>query len=367
MGIQGNIAVLGAGAIGGSIGAYLAREGHEITVIDHWPDHIDAIKSSGLRLTDVQDDFTIEVRALHLSDLSSANLNFDTVFLSVKSYDTHWASTFVEPFLAPTGVVYPAQNGMNDETVASVVGFNRTVGCVPTISAAVYEPGHIVRTDPMQGLGFHIGELHGAITPRATEIAEALNVIGPTDVTTNIWGSRWSKLIANCMGNAPSGLIGPHPEDMTADQKELLGVLQIAITAEVLRVGTALGIVFEPLLGQFGGVSQEQFVEAQTLSQLHDLKAKADAVPRDGKLGLTSEQEQRLGVPGRASLLQDVIKGRRTEANYLNGYVVAKGALAEVPTPVNAAVTEVMDRVDRGELEPSPNNVDMLRTALPVS
>ncbi len=356
---------MGAGAIGGAIAAYLARDGYEITVIDPWADHIDAIRSDGLKLTDVKDSFSVDVEALHLSDLGAQDRQFDTVFLSVKSYDTKWAATFIERFLPPTGAVYPAQNGMNDEPVAEVVGFHRTVGCVPTISAAMYDPGHVIRTDPMQGLGFHVGELNGAITPRAQAVADALSVIGPADATSNIWGSRWSKLIANATGNAPSGLVGPHPEKMSADQQELLAMLRVAITAETLRVGTSLGFVFEPLFGPLGGVPQADFIEATTAAQYQHVKAKVDAVPSNGALGLTEEQVRRLGAPGRASLLQDVIKGRRTEANYLNGYVVEKGRLAGVDTPVNAAVTDVMNRVERGELEPSPDNVDLLRERLP--
>lgn len=365
MRIEGKIAVMGAGAIGGAIAAYLARDGYEITVIDQWADHIDAIRSDGLKLTDVKDSFTVNVDALHLSDMGARAAQFDTVFFSMKSYDTKWAATFIERFLKPTGAVYPAQNGMNDEAVAEVVGFNRTVGCVPTISSAIYDPGHVIRTDPMQGLGFHVGELHGGITPRAQAVADALNVIGPADATTNIWGARWSKLIANATGNAPSGLIGPHPENMTSDQKELLGLLQVAITAETLRVGTSLGFVFEPLFGPLGGVPQQEFIEATTVAQYQDVKAKVDAVPPSGALGLTDEQVKRLGAPGRASLLQDVIKGRRTEANYLNGYIVGKGQLAGVATPVNSAVTDVMNRVDSGDLKPSPDNVDLLRASLP--
>ncbi len=365
MRIEGKIAVMGAGAIGGSIAAYLARDGYEITVIDAWADHIDAIRSDGLRLTDVKDSFKVDVEALHLSDLGASARQFDTVFLSVKSYDTTWTTVFIERFLKPTGAVYPAQNGMNDEAVAEVVGFSRTVGCVPTISSAIYDPGHVIRTDPIKGLGFHVGELNGAITPRAQAVADALNVIGPADATSNIWGARWSKLIANATGNAPSGLIGPNPENMTADQQELLGLLQVAITAETLRVGTSLGFVFEPLFGPLGGVPQQEFIDATVADQYQQVKAKVDAVPANGALGLTDEQKERLGVPGRASLLQDVIKGRRTEANYLNGYIVEKGQLAGVATPVNAGVTDVMNRVERGELQPGPDNVDLLREFLP--
>ena len=145
--MEGNIAVLGAGAIGGSIAAYLAKSGYDITVIDQWVESVENMKRVGLRLTDVQEGFTAPVRALHLSEVSALREKFDVVFLSVKSYDTNWAAHFIEPYLKPDSFVLPAQNGMNDEPVASVVGRERTVGCVPVIAVGMYEPGHVTRTD----------------------------------------------------------------------------------------------------------------------------------------------------------------------------------------------------------------------------
>ena len=82
------IAILGVGAIGGTTGAYLTRDGHDVTLIDQWAAHIEKIRSDGLKLTDLDGEFTVPARALHLSDVSNLSEQFDIVYLSVKSYDT---------------------------------------------------------------------------------------------------------------------------------------------------------------------------------------------------------------------------------------------------------------------------------------
>ncbi|MFH1086499.1 MAG: 2-dehydropantoate 2-reductase N-terminal domain-containing protein, partial [Chloroflexota bacterium] len=142
------IAVLGAGGIGGSVGFSLSQAGHDVTLIDQWAEHVQTMQRRGLTLTDVNQEATVPVKALHLSDVSNVFEPFDIVFLSVKSYDTPWMAQLIAPHLGPGSFVLPTQNALNDETVARVVGYGRTVGCVTTISAGVYEPGHVVRTDP---------------------------------------------------------------------------------------------------------------------------------------------------------------------------------------------------------------------------
>ena len=143
------IAILGAGAIGGGIGAYLIREGYDVTLIDHWPAHIDAIKKRGLKLTDLKSEFTVKANALHIGEVSNTREPFDIVFLCVKSYDTRWSTYMIEPYLKPTGFILPAQNSLNDDPVASIIGYHRTIGCVPSISVGIYEPGHVIRTSPL--------------------------------------------------------------------------------------------------------------------------------------------------------------------------------------------------------------------------
>ena len=114
-----NIAVVGAGAIGAAIGGYLIEKGHSVTLIDQWADHIEAMKKKGLEIADRDRNFTVDVEAFHLSEVSSIQKKFDIVFLSVKSYDTRWSTYLIEPLLKQTGFILPAQNALNDELVVN--------------------------------------------------------------------------------------------------------------------------------------------------------------------------------------------------------------------------------------------------------
>jgi len=131
------IAIVGVGGIGGSIGAYIIREGYDVTLIDQWSAHVDKMKKDGLKLTDLKETFTVPAKAYHLSEVCNIREPFDIVYLSVKSYDTRWSAYLIEPLLKPTGFILPAQNALNDDLVASIVGYPRTVGCVPAISAPI--------------------------------------------------------------------------------------------------------------------------------------------------------------------------------------------------------------------------------------
>ncbi|MDP2948798.1 MAG: 2-dehydropantoate 2-reductase [Chloroflexota bacterium] len=355
-----HIAVLGAGAIGGTIGAYLTREGSDVTLIDQWAAHVEKIRSSGLKLTDLEKEFTVKPRALHLSDVSSLREQFDIVFLSVKSYDTRWATMLIEPFLKPDGFVLPAQNALNDEAVAGIVGAERTVGCVVTISAGVYEPGHVIRTDPLTAHAFSVGELSGSVTPRAREVADMLKAIGPSEVTTNIRGVRWAKMVTNCMANALSGIMGPQATSLSSDQRRAAGLIRATIGGEVVRVAQKLGIEVEPI----SGIPARDFADATSGNTVRQLEAKLDAAT--GERRLSPEQVKHLGAPGRPSLLQDVMKGRRTEVDYLNGYVVARGAELGVPTPMNRTILDLMQKVERREIPPSPEHLNALVQYIPA-
>lgn len=331
-----------------------------MTLIDQWSVHVEKMKADGLRLTDLRGTFTVPVKALHLSEVSSIREPFDIVYLSVKSYDTRWSTYLIEPVLKPGGFILPAQNGLNDELVASIVGYARTVGCVPSISAGVYEPGHVVRTDPVSTHCFIVGELSGLITPRVKEVVEALQVIGPSEATTNIWGARWAKLVINCMTNALSGLMGPDLSSMTKEQRDIAAAIRVIAGCEAVRVAQALGVAVEPV----EGIHAHEFAEAANPDAIRALKERLEAASAQRRL--SPEQIKRLGMPGRPSLLQDVIKGRRTEVDELNGYVVKKGQELGVPTPMNQAIVDVMKALERGEIKPHPANVERLRPYMPA-
>ena len=333
------LAVLGVGAIGGVIGGYLARGGRDVTLIDQWPANVECMKDQGLTITAAEEEFTVKVTAIHLGEVSAAQRLFDAVYLCVKSYDTAWATTFIQPHLAAGGFIVSAQNSINEDAIASVVGWPRVVGCVVTVGAGMYEPGHVERTSAATLPSFKIGEPSGMMSPRVEKLSQLMNDIGPTKTTTNLWGERWAKLATNSMSNPLAAITGLGSAELR--QNPEVRALSIRIAAELVQVASALGVHIEPI----GGIPAHMFQEA-----LDDHGAMSDVQ------GLMMEAGKTIGT-GRPSLAQDVIKGRKTEVEHLNGYVVAKGGEVGVPTPVNRSVVELTRRVEAGELESSLSNL----------
>jgi 2-dehydropantoate 2-reductase len=335
------LAVLGAGAIGSNIGAYLTRAGRDITLIDMWPAHVEAMRDHGLKVTAQDEEFTVHVKAMHLGEVPTLREQFDAVFLSVKSSDSVWATTFIEPYLKPAGVLLPAQNSINEDWVAPVIGYTRTIGCVVTLGAALYEPGHVTRTSSPARPSFALGELNGMITPRVQELVKILAPVGPSRATANLWGERWAKLTINCMANALAGITGMNNEDMLASAEVFS--IAVKIGGEALTVATTLGVQVEPV----GGIPAQAYLDAASGLGLEELRRKRIEAGRN------------VGA-GRPSLLQDMLKGRRTEVEFLNGYVVRKGKDLGVPTPMNEAIVKVTQRMEAGELKPDPSNLSLL-------
>jgi 2-dehydropantoate 2-reductase len=335
------MAVLGAGAIGSIIGGYLTRAGHKVTLIDPWAAHVDAMRDNGLRITAADEEFTVPVTAMHLGEVCSISEPFDAVFLCVKSYDTVWAVHFIKPYLEPRGLIISAQNAVNEELIAPIVGFTREIGCVITLGAGLYEHGHALRTSSSDRHAFSLGELNGMPTERVKLLADIMGAIGPSKVTTNLWGERWAKLANNCMANPVCALTGLG----SAGVRLTPGVVELSIglAAEVVRVGNALGVQVEPI----SGIPAETYGRCDDGQVMEELKTRL------------AEGARALGE-GRPSMYQDVLKGRRTEIDYLNGYVAEKGDEAGVPTPLNEAITLLIKRIERGELKPDMSNIKHL-------
>ena len=335
------VAVMGAGAIGSTIGGYLARAGQDITLIDLWPAHVEAMRQGGLRVTALEEDFTVKVKAFHLAEVAGLREQFDAVFLSVKSYDTAWAATFIAPHLAPGGVLVSAQNGINEDQVAPIVGYTRTIGCVVTIGAGLYEPGHVTRTNLPSRPSFAVGEMTGMVTPRVQELVTLLTPAGVAHVTTNLWGDRWAKLTVNCMANPLAGITNLNNAEMRSHPDVF--PITVAVAAEALTVAERLGVQVEPV----GGIAATTYLQAARGMGREELRR--DWVERGKSVGA-----------GRPSLLQDVLKGRRTEVEYLNGYVVKKGREVGTPTPMNEAIVEITKRIEAGALPQGPANLQLL-------
>jgi 2-dehydropantoate 2-reductase len=333
------MAVLGTGAIGSSVGADLTKTGYDVMLIDQWPAHVEAMKADGLRVTMTDEDLHTPVNAIHICELASLTDAFDLVFLTAKSYDSCWMTELIKPHLKPNGVLVSLQNSLNDELIAPIIGPTRDVGCVVELSAEVFEPAKVKRNTTHTGTWFAVGELHGRVTPRAEKIAEILSCVGKTDITTNIWGAKWTKLIANCMLQAPIGILGLYEQEAT-DIPEVFDFC-IQLGREAMEVGATLGYTIEAIYG----LSAEEFMGS------------TDEVLKKNLRTLVSH----IGKEARNSVLQDHLKGRYSEVDQLNGLVVEKGLAAGVATPLNQAVVEVTRQIQKGELKPDRSNLEILK------
>ena len=204
------IAIMGTGAVGGYAGAHMAQAGEDVTFIDPWPEHVETMAAHGLKITHIRDvpEFTTKVRALHLTDAQqlAKEKPIDIAFVCMKSYDTEWATTLIAQYLSPNGFIVSLQNCMNEETIAGVVGWGKTVGCIASsITVDLCEPGHVRRAAGKSGDKAHgVPHRRGAWPHHRPACRRSAGWSRSPDsamVTENLWGERWSKLVTNVMGN----------------------------------------------------------------------------------------------------------------------------------------------------------------------
>ena len=344
-----NIAIVGAGALGGHVGGYLTKNGCRVTLIDPWPEHVETMRGEGLTLRgqSAPENFTVKVNAIHLTELQrcAKEQPFDIAFVAVKSYDTIWATEMIKPYLAPNAFVVSLQNSINEDRIASVVGWGKTVGCIAsTIAVELVKPGLVQR---QVGLGgerntvFRVGEPHGRITPRVTEIADMLKCCDSSKATENLWGERWSKLVVNAMRNPMSAATGRGGN--TNDRDPVTRSLALRIASEAVAVGLAHGYTLEkvykmdPLKVKAAGEGDKAAL------------AECEAVLLGNTRFRNDEQRPSMG--------QDIQKGRRTEIDFINGLVVAKAEELGLKTPANRGIIAAVKRVERGEAKPSADLV----------
>jgi 2-dehydropantoate 2-reductase len=337
----GRICVLGAGAIGSSVGADLSDAGHDVTLADMWPAQVETIRMSGLTVRMPDRELHVHPPALHLGDLAGSARRFDLILLAAKSNDHRWLAELARSHLAPEGVLVGLMNGMNDASLAGILGRDRVIGAVIELSAEIFAPGQVRRNTPPERTWFALGELDGTLTPRLEATATLLRHSARVDITANIAGAKWSKLIANAMTMGPFGLFGLYNHEAA----QLPGIFDLScrLGREALDVGEALGHRIEPVFGlteeEFQGSSAEKIVIAmKTL------------------MGHTSR--------GRTAPIHDHLKGRQSEIRFINGLVCDEGRRLGIPTPANDAVVEIDRRINAGLLPMDVRNLDLLTSLI---
>ncbi|HUG51477.1 MAG TPA: 2-dehydropantoate 2-reductase N-terminal domain-containing protein [Terrimesophilobacter sp.] len=336
------IAIVGTGANGAGIGADLTRAGHDVTFIEQWPAHVEAMREKGVRVTTPVDGKSVvtRVNVIHLCEVATLREKFDIVYVVLKAYDTRWGCELIKPLVADDGVVIGLQNGMTTDDVASIMGEERTLGGVIELGANLFVPGEVERHNVHSNTWFALGSDNPVAHAKADEAARVLRAAGTVEVVDDIRSAKWMKLVLNAAELVPSAILDlaiPHAA-------RLPGMRELMLEAgnEAVRAVAALGLHVVPIFGM-EGVDPER--PEEFVSTIFDLLLSDFSLP-DTK----------------ATVLQDWMKGRRSEVDQINGLVVDVLASAGQPAPVNAAAVEIAHRIERGELTAGIGNFELFTT-----
>jgi len=336
------IAVLGTGANGAAIGADLTNAGYDVTFVEQWPAHVEAMRTHGIRVETPGAVETTRVNAVHLCEVATLRRPFDLVFVVVKAYDTRWACELIKPLVAADGLVTGVQNGMTVDDIADVIGPSRTLGSVIEVSSNMFEPGIVDRQSPRDRSWFAVGGINEEAHARAGEVAEVLSAAGTVEISDDIRSSKWMKLVVNAAELVPSAILGLP----LADAAGLPGMRDFMIQAgrEAVRTAVATGNRVRPIFGMSDAdlTHPDRYVE-----QLFDQVLQHFTLPET-----------------RTTVLQDWMKGRRSEVDEINGLVVREQARLGGRAVANARTVDLAHLIEAGEREADPGNARELVSAL---
>lgn len=331
------IAVLGTGANGAGIGADLARAGLDVTFIEQWPAHVEAMRANGITVQTPGGSETTQVNAIHLCEVATLRDTFDIVFVLVKAYDTRWATELIKPLLAEDSLVVGLQNGMSIDDMMDVVGAERTIGAVIEVASNMFTPGVVVRQTPREGSWFAVGSLHPATRGREQEVVDVLSHAGAVEISDDIRSSKWMKLVANAGELVPTAILNLPMADAAA----LPGMRRFMDQncKEALQVSLALGNKAVPIFGLTEAAERPDDYAVKLLDLVHSHWTLPDTM---------------------TTVLQDWRKGRRGEAHEVNGLVVREAARLGLNVPANTRTLHLAERIEAGELVADPSNLSLL-------
>lgn len=336
------IAFLGTGAQGASIAADFALAGLNVTLIDQWPAHVEAIRKHGITVNLPTRQINATLPALHLCDIAEVREPFDIVFLVVKAYDSRWACELIKPVLAPDGVIVGLQNGMTHMVIADVVGPERTMGAVIQIASNMWEPGITTRQNDHDESWFAVGALTPETQERAEDVAALLRNSGTVEVQDDIHSAKWMKLVVNAAELIPSAIIDMELRS-AANTPGMLDVMRAA-GYEAMKAALSDGATIMPIIGM-----------PQVLT--NDPDRYVDEIFE--KVLTTYSEDNTL-----TTSLQDWRKGRRAEIDEVNGWVVDMLEEHGQSAPLNKRIVEIALDIEAGRLDAKSENLALLVDAM---
>ena len=328
------IAIYGAGSLGTILGAYISKAGVEIELINRNKAHVEALQNGGAKIVGTV-QFNQNVTAYTPDQMSGV---YDVVFLMTKQQHNAEVVTMLKEYLAEDGALVTFQNGLPELQIAEILGEERVLGCTVAWGATLQEPGVCELTSEPDALSFSLGAISSTTNKYFDKVKDTLELMGTVDVEDNFIGTRWSKLLINAAFSGMSAVLGCTFGE-AAGPKESRRIVQ-ALIKECIDVYAAGGIRIEPVQGK-------DIVKLLDYSNAFKRAISFMIIP------IAIRKHAKL----KASMLQDLENGKRTEVDAINGVVSMFGRKVGCPTPMNDRVVEIIHKIEQGELKPCFDNL----------
>jgi 2-dehydropantoate 2-reductase len=328
------IAIYGAGSLGTILGAYINKGGVSVELINRNKAHVEALQKKGAQVVGTV-QFTQTVIAYSPEEMSG---QYDIFFLMTKQQQNAEVVQMLKKYLASDGVLVTFQNGLPEVGIADILGEERVLGCTVAWGATMKEPGMCELTSEPDALSFSLGAISEKKSKHFAKVKELLEMMGTVDVEENFLGTRWSKLLINSAFSGMSAVLGCTFGE-AAKPRESRRIVQ-ALIKECIDVCKVGGIRIEPVQGKD---------IVKLLDYTNPLKRAFSffiipvAIRKHAKL--------------KASMLQDLEKGKLTEVDAINGAVSDYGRKVGCPTPMNDRVVDIIHKIEQGILYPSFDNL----------
>ncbi len=330
------VVVVGAGAIGGTLAAHLVEHNINTILVTKYPELSNLVTTRGIRLEGIETAREVVIDAV--PSIENLEGHFDIVFLATKATDAEEAAKRVLPYLKEDSAVVTLQNGIVEDDVAKIVGESRVVGAVVVWGGTSIDLGIIERT-------FHGSTFIGLLDDtgnynRLNEAAELLGHCEPVNLTNNIYGALYSKLVFNACINGLTAVSGFYLGELLSDER--CRKLFMGVATEVCEVAKKLSINLEKI----GAAHPTDFAltgsdSPESLTRKHE--------------GLQMFGASYSNV--KSSALQSLERGRLSEIDYLNGYIAKKGKEIGIETPINSAIVRLVKEIEQGQRNITPTNL----------
>lgn len=329
------IALIGAGAIGGSIAACIAKQGYDLTVVAKYEEYASLIENQGIEITGVKGNFVQKIKAV--AKVSQLTGKFDIVFVATKAYDVKENLLSLFPYLKENTSVVSLQNGICTDLYQEVVGQDRTVGCVVGYGATMHQKGKIEITSTGN---FVIGSIAKTFKGDLKEVQTCLNTTFETIISDDIYSNLYSKLIINSCITSLGALTGLNLGEMMKIKK--IRVIFLKIIDEAIAVANANHIQVPPYGGKLD------------YYKLYQRKSKFGNFINHLIIQIVGKKYRQL----KSSSLQSLQRGQKTEIDYFNGYIVSLGKQVQVPTPINEKLVQMIKEIELHQRKITLDNIN---------